>query len=96
MAGVERSRGQFVFLDVCGGSAQNLRPKWTIQPSRPFLDGRDEAFLSASVTIVYFVFYALVVEFDPAINNNKFHSGLFIHIVPVYNNGHLIALYVVT
>lgn len=31
-----------------------------------------------------------------AINNNKFHSGLFIHIVPVYNNGHLIALYVVT
>lgn len=65
MAGAERSRGQFVFLHVCGGSAQNLRPKWTIQPSRPFLDGRDEAFLSASVTIVYFVFYALVVEFDP-------------------------------
>lgn len=31
-----------------------------------------------------------------AINNNKFHSGLFIHIVPVYNNGHLSALYVVT
>lgn len=62
MAGAERPHGQFVFLDVCGGSAQNLRLKWTIQPS---LDGRDEAFLSASITIVYFVFYALMVEFDP-------------------------------
>lgn len=47
---------------MCGGSAQNLRLKWTIQP---FSDGRGEAFLSASITIVYFVFYALMVEFDP-------------------------------
>lgn len=68
-----------LYFWMCGGSALNLRLKWMIQPST-----RDEAFLSASITthsiLHYFVFYALMVEFDPG---NDFPS-ILINSIQVY------------